>query len=59
MNLLALILIIVVVGMILWAINAYVPMQDGMKKLLNAVVVIVMIIWIISRLFPQVSSVKL
>ena len=39
---------LLVVGLILWAINSYIPMQPTMKKILNAVVVICVIIWLLS-----------
>ena len=48
MPLINLIIILVVVGVILWAINSYIPMQSTIKKILNAVVVIVVIIWLLS-----------
>ncbi len=48
MTLLSLILTIVVVGVLLWLINTYIPMQSAVKNILNAVVVIVLIIWILN-----------
>jgi type IV secretory pathway TrbL component len=48
MPLINLIIILVVVGVILWAINSYIPMQSTIKKILNAVVVIGVIIWLLS-----------
>ena len=48
MPIINLIIILVVVGVILWAINAYIPMQSTIKKILNAVVVIGVIIWLLS-----------
>jgi hypothetical protein len=48
MPLINLIIILVVVGAILWVINAYIPMQSTIKKILNAVVVIGVIIWLLS-----------
>ena len=47
MPLINLIIILVVVGVILWVINAYIPMQSTIKKILNAVVVIGVIIWLL------------
>jgi len=38
----------VVVGVILWVINSYIPMQSTIKRILNVVVVIVVIIWLLS-----------
>ena len=47
MTLLNLIVTIVIVGLILWLINTYIPMQAAVKKILN-VVVIILIIWILN-----------
>jgi hypothetical protein len=38
---------VIVVGVLLWLVNAYVPMQDGIKKILNAVVIIVLVLWLL------------
>jgi len=48
MTLLTLILTILVVGVILWLINTYVPMQSTIKGILNAVVVIVLVVWLLN-----------
>jgi hypothetical protein len=48
MPLIHLVIVLVVVGVILWVINNYIPMQSSIKKILNAVVVIAVIIWLLS-----------
>ena len=48
MSLINLVIILVVVGVILWLINSYIPMQATIKKILNAVVVIAVVIWLLS-----------
>ena len=48
MSLINLVIVLVVVGVILWLINSYIPMQATIKKILNAVVVIAVIIWLLS-----------
>ncbi|MDH3875777.1 MAG: hypothetical protein OET07_16670 [Desulfobacteraceae bacterium] len=48
MPIINLIITLVVVGVILWVINAYIPMQSTIKKILNAVVVIGVIVWLLS-----------
>ena len=48
MPLINLIIILVVVGVILWLINSYIPMQTTIKKILNVVVVIAVVIWLLS-----------
>jgi len=48
MPLIQLVIILVIVGLILWVINSYIPMQSTIKKILNVVVVIVVIFWLLS-----------
>ncbi len=48
MPLINLVITLVVVGVILWLINNYIPMQVTIKKILNAVVVIVVVLWLLS-----------
>ncbi len=48
MSLISLVIALVVVGVILWLINSYIPMQTTIKKILNAVVVIVVILWLLN-----------
>jgi len=47
MSLLSLLIVIVVVGVLLWAVNSFLPMDGKIKSILNAVVVIVLIIWLL------------
>lgn len=48
MSLIQLVIILVVVGVIMWAVNTYIPMQAGIKKILNIVVVIAVILFVLS-----------
>jgi hypothetical protein len=48
MPLIQLVIILVVVGVVLWVINSYIPMQSTIKRILNVVVVIVVILWLLS-----------
>lgn len=48
MPLLTLIITLVAVGVLLWAINTYIPMAAAIKKILNIVVIIVVILWLLS-----------
>ena len=47
MPLLQIIIILVVVGVILFLINNYIPMDATIKRILNIVVVIVVILWLL------------
>ncbi|MFZ1829511.1 MAG: Thivi_2564 family membrane protein [Candidatus Competibacteraceae bacterium] len=48
MPLIQLIVALVVVGVALWLINNYIPMDGNIKKILNVVVIIVVILWLLS-----------
>jgi len=47
MSLIGLILTLVVVGVLLWLLNNYVPMDRKIKSIVNVVVVIVVVIWVL------------
>jgi hypothetical protein len=61
MPLIQLVIVLVVVGVILWLINSYIPMQATIKKILNAVVVIAVIIWLLSvfGLIGDISAIRI
>lgn len=48
MTLLSLLIILVIVGVVLWLINTYIPMDGKIKTILNVVVVIGVILWLLS-----------
>jgi hypothetical protein len=48
MPLIHLVIILVVVGVVLWVINSYIPMQSTIKRILNVVVIVVVIVWLLS-----------
>ena len=47
MSLLNIVLILIIVGVLLWLINRFIPMDYKIKMILNIVVVIAVIIWLI------------
>jgi len=48
MPLIQLVIVLVVVGVILWLINSYIPMQANIKKILNVVVVVAVVVWLLT-----------
>ncbi len=48
MSLIALVIVLVVVGVVLWLINTYIPMQSTIKKILNVVVVVAVVLWLLN-----------
>ena len=47
MSLVSLVVVLIVVGVILYLINNYIPMDAKIKKILNALVIIVVILWLL------------
>jgi len=47
MTLVDIVLVFVLVGLMMWLINAFVPMAAGIKSLLNVVVFVVVLIWVL------------
>ena len=47
--------VLIVVGVILWLINRFIPMAGSIKSILNAVVVIVVVLWLLN-VFGVLSS---
>ncbi|HUU17164.1 MAG TPA: Thivi_2564 family membrane protein [Sedimentisphaerales bacterium] len=47
MSLVTLVITLIVVGVLLWLVNTYIPMDAKIKKIINVVVVIVVIIWLL------------
>ena len=58
MPLLQIVLSLIVVGVLLWLVNTYIPMARSIKSILNAVVVIVVVVWLLNvfGLFDSIRS---
>ena len=48
MPLLQMVMVLVVVGLLLWLVNRFIPMQGTIKSILNAVVVIAVVLWLLN-----------
>jgi len=55
MSLVTLVITLIVVGVLLWLVNTYIPMDAKIKKILNIVVVIVVVLWLL-RAFGVLDS---
>jgi len=47
MPLVNVVLVLIVVGVLLWLINTYIPMQGAIKSIINLVVVIAVVMWLL------------
>jgi hypothetical protein len=48
MPLVQVMIVLIVVGVVLWMVNRFIPMQGTIKSLLNAVVVIAVVLWLLN-----------
>jgi hypothetical protein len=55
MPLLTILLVIIVVGVLLWLVNSFLPMDHNIKTILNVVVIIILIVWLL-KVFGIFSS---
>jgi hypothetical protein len=51
--------VLIVVGVLLWLVNRFIPMQGSIKSILNGVVVIAVVLWILNvfGLFQSLSRI--
>ena len=47
MPLMQIVLALIVVGVLLWLVNRFIPMQGSIKSILNGVVVIAVVLWLL------------
>jgi cation transporter-like permease len=61
MPLIQVVITLIVVGVLLWLVNHFIPMDHKIKSILNAVVVIVVILWLLSvfGLFHSISNIRI
>ncbi len=57
MPLLNILLVLVVVGVLLWLINTYIPMDSKIKNIFNVVVVIAVVLWLL-KAFGLLDNLK-
>ncbi len=59
MPLLQVFIVLIVVGVLLWLVNSFIPMQRTIKFILNAVVIIVVVLWLLNvfGLFHSLSHI--
>lgn len=60
MPLIQVVMVLIVVGVLLWLVNRFIPMQGTIKSILNGVVVIAVVLWILNvfGLFNSFSHIR-
>jgi hypothetical protein len=61
MPLLQILMVLIVVGVLLWLVNRFIPMQGTIKSILNAVVIICVVLWLLNvfGLFHSLSRIHI
>jgi hypothetical protein len=61
MPLMQILLALIVVGVLLWLVNRFIPMQGSIKSILNGVVVIAVVLWLLNvfGLFHSLSHIRI
>jgi predicted membrane protein len=47
MSLMSVVLVLIIVGVLLWLVNKYIPMDGKIKTILNIVVVVAVVLWLL------------
>lgn len=48
MDLISLVIVLIVIGVLLWLVNTYIPMDGKIKQIINAVVIVAVVLWLLS-----------
>ncbi len=61
MPLIQVVMVLIVVGVLLWLVNRFIPMAGSIKSILNAVVVIAVVLWLLNvfGLFTSLSRIHI
>lgn len=61
MPLLQILIVLMVVGVLLWLVNRFIPMEGTIKSILNAVVVIATVLWLLNifGVFHSLSRIRI
>ena len=60
MPLMTVLLTLIVVGVVLWLVNTYIPMDGKIKRILNIVAVVAVVLWVLNvfGLFHNLGNVR-
>jgi hypothetical protein len=61
MPLLQILLVLITIGVLLWLVNRFIPMERTIKSILNAIVIIGVVLWLLNvfGLFQSLSRVRI
>lgn len=61
MSLITIVIALIAVGVLLWLVNTYIPMDAKIKKIINIVVLVVVVLWLLNvfGILPELRRVKI
>jgi len=61
MPLLNILIVLIVVGVLLWLVNSFIPMDSKIKSILNIVAVIAVVLWLLNAfgVFHSISNIRI
>ena len=60
MPLISIVVVLIVIGILLWLVNTYIPLDPKIKMILNIVIVVAVVLWLLSvfGLFAGLNSIR-
>ena len=60
MSLISLVVILIVVGVLLYLVNVYIPMDAMIKRIINIVVIVAVCIWLLGvfHILPDINAIR-
>lgn len=59
MPLIHLVVVLIVVGVLMWLVNTYIPMDATIKKILNIAVVVAVVLWLLNAFVGPISDMRI
>ena len=47
MTIVGLLVVLIIIGVLLWLINAYIPMAAPIKTIINVVIILIVVLWLL------------
>lgn len=57
MSIISFIVVVTLIGVLLWAVNKFLPIEAGIKKFLNIAVVVLLILWLVYIVFGNSANI--
>jgi hypothetical protein len=58
MSLIHLVIVLIVIGVLLWLVNTYLPMDATIKKIINIVVIVAVVLWVLFIFVGPMPDIK-